>query len=97
MQSAVPENLSEVMQAAIVEAVSQLQARLTGTVVSPRLKMLDLEQVMAATGLGKSTIYKMIDEGLFPKPQRNVGKNIWRESALIAWAERNDPNREGGN
>lgn len=96
MPQTLPDNLAETMKAAIVAAVGQLHARLSGNVFSPRLKMLDIDQVEEATGLGHSTIYRMIAEGKFPRPQRNVGKNLWREQALIAWAEKNDPNGEWG-
>lgn len=95
MATTLPDNLAEALQAAIVDAVAQLHAKLSGGVISPRLKMLTIEQVEEATGLGHSTIYKMIADGKFPKPQQNVGKNLWRERTLIDWAEKNDPNREG--
>jgi predicted DNA-binding transcriptional regulator AlpA len=45
------------------------------------------------TGLGKSTIYQLIQEKKFPKPLNDLGRNFWRESTLIAWADSRDPNR----
>jgi prophage regulatory protein len=50
------------------------------------MKILRLTQVMDCTGLGRSTVYKYIAEGLFPKPiplgERAVG---WLESEVTDW------------
>jgi prophage regulatory protein len=50
------------------------------------MKILRLTQVMDCTGLGRSTVYKYIAEGLFPKPiqlgYRAVG---WLESEVTDW------------
>lgn len=50
------------------------------------MKVLRLAQVMASTGLGRSTIYKYIGEGKFPIPfklsERCVG---WLESEVQQW------------
>jgi prophage regulatory protein len=50
------------------------------------MKVLRLHQVMATTGLSRSTIYKYISEKLFPKPlplgERSVG---WLESEVHDW------------
>lgn len=96
MSTTFPENLAEELKRATTQVVEQLADRLAGRTFSPRIKFLSIEQVEAATGLGKSTIYKMVGQGKFPQPQANLGKNLWRESALIAWADANDPNRTGG-
>jgi excisionase family DNA binding protein len=87
-------NLGDELQAATVTVVEHLLARVGGRPVSPRIRLLDIDQVCEATGLGKSTIYEMIERGTFPKPQQGLGArcNRWREQALIDWAERNDPN-----
>jgi predicted DNA-binding transcriptional regulator AlpA len=102
-----PDNINPVkadggcpVQPALAQAIADAAAivaeriftTLSGRIFSPRLKLLNLEQVIAATGLGKSTLYHLINMGEFPKPQKGLGKNYWRESTLIAWAERNDPN-----
>jgi prophage regulatory protein len=50
------------------------------------MKVLRLHQVMGTTGLAKSTVYKYIAEGTFPKPfslgERCVG---WLESEVHDW------------
>lgn len=50
------------------------------------MKILRLPQVMSQTGLARSTIYKLIDAGDFPKPipimKRTVG---WLESEIEEW------------
>lgn len=56
--------------------------------VSPILRRPD---VQAVTGLSRSTIYKWMNEGSFPKPvklgQRAVG---WREADINEWLETRD-------
>lgn len=50
------------------------------------MKVLRLPQVMEQTGLARSTIYKLMDAGDFPRPiplmQRCVG---WLESEVVDW------------
>lgn len=75
------------------EALRGMADHIAGRVYSPRIKLLDIEQVCEATRLGKTTVYGMMEKGLFPKPQKNLGKNLWRESAIISWLDANDPNR----
>lgn len=86
--------IGEEIRRTMLEVLEQASTTLTGRAFSPRIRLFDIEQVAAATGLGQSTIYRMMAEGRFPKPQRNLGKNLWRESSLIAWANANDPNSE---
>jgi excisionase family DNA binding protein len=90
----VPNPLSEELRYCLSALLQQLSDQLLRRAVSPRIRHLDIEQVCEAFGLGKSTIYQMIEEGRFPRPQRNLGKNRWRESTLIAWCDANDPNRD---
>ena len=93
-EPAVADPLGREVQAAAQAVVERVLAALAGRVYSPRLKLLDVEQVCEATGQAKSTLYKLIEDGRFPKPQLNLRRNMWRESALIAWADANDPNRD---
>lgn len=50
------------------------------------MKLLRLKAVMEATGLGRSSIYKLIAQGSFPKPVqlglRSVG---WVDLEIEAW------------
>ncbi|MXW11031.1 MAG: AlpA family transcriptional regulator [Gammaproteobacteria bacterium] len=51
-----------------------------------QIRFVRLREVMARTGLSRSTIYVMMAEGRFPKPvplgERSVG---WIESELEEW------------
>ncbi|WP_040259321.1 helix-turn-helix transcriptional regulator [Pseudomonas massiliensis] len=50
------------------------------------MKILRLNHVIDTTGLSRSTVYKYISEGTFPKPislgERSVG---WLESEVMDW------------
>jgi prophage regulatory protein len=50
-------------------------------------KFLRMDDVEAATGLGKSTIYRLIKLNEFPKPVKILGKHTsaWLESEVSAW------------
>ena len=51
--------------------------------VSPILRRPDVE---AVTGLSRSTIYKWMDEGSFPKPVKLGPRAVgWREEQIEAW------------
>lgn len=51
-------------------------------------RLLRRTTVEEATGLGRSTIYKLIDSGDFPRPVKLTGKIVaWRESDITAWIE----------
>jgi prophage regulatory protein len=51
-----------------------------------KMKIMRLKDVMACTGLGRSSIYKFIAAGTFPKPialgDRAVG---WLETEIKDW------------
>lgn len=50
------------------------------------LQLLKLSDVTAATRLGKSTIYRRIDEGTFPAPLRlSAGCVRWDAEDLRTW------------
>jgi prophage regulatory protein len=52
---------------------------------TPRL-FARLQTVLAATGLGRSTIYRLISEGSFPAPVRLGRRAVaWRWSDLDQW------------
>jgi predicted DNA-binding transcriptional regulator AlpA len=84
--------IGEEVSQATADVLSRLASMLSGKILSPRLKLLDLHDVAAATGLAERTIDRMVAEDRFPKPQAGIGKRMWRESTLIAWMDRNDPN-----
>lgn len=87
-----PPPIGREIRSITTEILLQLAELLQGHVYSPRIKLLNIRQVCEITGLKRSTIYDMVKRGTFPLPQQNLGKSLWRESVLIAWADANDPN-----
>jgi len=50
------------------------------------MRVLRLNDVSIKTGLAKSTIYKYIDLGIFPKSIRLTEKTVgWIEAEIEAW------------
>jgi prophage regulatory protein len=51
-------------------------------------KLLRLRDVMARTGLAKSTLYRDMDEGNFPRPCRIGARSVaWPESLVQQWID----------
>lgn len=52
------------------------------------MRIIRINDVISTTGLGRSTIYKYIESGEFPKPiplgERAVG---WIEEEVLEWIE----------
>ena len=47
---------------------------------------LRLPSVMRVTGLGRSTIYRLMSEGQFPRPVRLASRAVaWRRSEIDGW------------
>lgn len=43
-------------------------------------------EVETLTGLSCSTIYRMMDDGEFPRPHRLTRKTVgWKESEIVEW------------
>ncbi|MBE8563791.1 AlpA family transcriptional regulator [Vibrio sp. OPT20] len=52
------------------------------------MRFLRLKEVIALTGLGRSTIYKFMDEEVFPKTIPLGGRAVaWLESEIEEWME----------
>lgn len=50
------------------------------------MRFLRLKEVMALTGLGRSSIYKFMDENTFPKSVSLGGRAVaWVESEIEDW------------
>ena len=50
------------------------------------LRLLRLQEVKMRVGLGRSTIYRWISEGNFPKPVKlGVQSVAWRENDIDYW------------
>lgn len=51
-----------------------------------KMNAITIDQLVKKTSLGRSTIYRMISEGKFPKPFQLVpNRNAWIESDIDAW------------
>lgn len=55
-------------------------------IAEPLDRLLTIKQITAEIGISRSTIYRRIREGAFPKPVR-IGPRAtrWRESAIRVW------------
>jgi prophage regulatory protein len=61
-----------------------------------RVKMVRLKQVVRYTGLGRSTIYKMVALGEFPKQAKISLRAVgWVEQEIIDWLKRRVEDRDG--
>ncbi|WP_313512352.1 AlpA family transcriptional regulator [Pseudomonas sp.] len=50
------------------------------------MRIIRLKDVIDSTGIARSTIYKLIGEGGFPKPVPLVGRSVgWLESEIQGW------------
>lgn len=62
------------------------RAALKAAAVDP---LLTRREVEAEVGLGRSTIYRMMDAGKFPRPRRiSPGTVRWPRSEIESWKER---------
>ncbi|HBP1118513.1 TPA: AlpA family transcriptional regulator [Pseudomonas aeruginosa] len=61
------------------------------------MRIIRLKNVIDSTGLARSTIYKLIGEGLFPKPVPLVGRSVgWVESEVHEWIRSKIAQRDRG-
>lgn len=52
------------------------------------MRILRLNDVMEQTGMARSTIYKFIDAGTFPKPVPLGGRSVgWIDLEIVRWIE----------
>lgn len=59
------------------------------------MKVLRLNSVVSATGLARSTIYKLIGSGEFPRPVPLTARSVgWIEGEVIAWVQSKIEERE---
>lgn len=60
------------------------------------MRILRLKDVIEKTGLARSTIYKHIDLGIFPKPVPLGGRAVgWVDSELQEWISERIRERDG--
>lgn len=56
--------------------------------VTPRDRLVRLSEVEDITGLRKSCLYRLIQEGKFPASVRLTARSVaWSESAVHAWVQ----------
>ena len=61
------------------------------------MRLMKLKEVVAATGLSRSSIYALIAEGLFPRPLQ-VGRRAvrWIEQEVQEWLSSRPRSGTGG-
>lgn len=58
-------------------------------------EFLRIASVVVRTGLGRSTIYRLITEHKFPAPVRLAGRAVgWRRTDLDHWSDARPPNSQ---
>lgn len=59
------------------------------------MKVLRLTDVQDKTGLAKSTVYKYVDAGLFPRPIYLGGRAVgWIDSEIHEWLQEKQVERD---
>ena len=49
-------------------------------------RLLRLPEVKSRTGLGRSSIYRLVATGTFPRPRKLAERAVaWRESEIESW------------
>jgi prophage regulatory protein len=49
-------------------------------------RMLTLEQVLEMVPVSRATLYRLIDQGRFPKPHYvTPNKRFWYDDEIVAW------------
>ena len=70
------------LEASMVDSVSQNESCFSSA------RFLWLRDVQYRVGLGRSTIYRWMDEGKFPKPHMIEARTVrWLESDLERWMD----------
>ena len=64
---------------------------------NPPIRILRLPEVLARTGLSRSTVYVRIEQGRFPRPVALGGRAVgWIESEIDAWLRDRIAESRGG-
>ncbi|AOX99696.1 AlpA family transcriptional regulator [Jeongeupia sp. USM3] len=59
------------------------------------MKIIRVKQVIETTGLARSTIYKYIADGIFPKPIQLGARSVgWVEGEIQSWLEKRVQSRD---
>lgn len=61
------------------------------------VKFLDVAAVCDRIGLSRSTLYRLVDSGGFPKPVTPIpGRRLWVEAEVMAWMRKKIEERDRG-
>ena len=64
--------------------------------MAPNIKLIRLKDVIDTTGLARSTIYKYVDKGIFPKAVKLGSRSVaWVESEVQEWILERIAQRDG--
>ena len=67
-----------------------------GEVTLSRSKIIKRGEVESATGLSRSSLYRLAAAGEFPRPIRLGPRAVgWRADEIVAWIERRTAERDG--
>ncbi len=84
-QTGLPERLSDQCE---FPFEAQQQRRGAGPNEQPIRRFIRLREVLHRTGLGRSTVYRWMDEGRFPKSVRLGGRSVaWIEHEIDEWLQ----------
>lgn len=62
------------------------------------MRLIRLNQVIELTALGRTSVYKLMNENSFPKPVTTIGKcKAWIESEILEWIEDRIQQRDDSN
>jgi predicted DNA-binding transcriptional regulator AlpA len=78
--------------ATLDDVIRELQALRDAVGREPSL-LLDMAGVVALSGLSKSSVYRSLAGGGFPKPCDTPSGPRWRRSDVLKWIERLKPAR----
>lgn len=64
--------------------------------MAPNIKLIRIKDVIDTTGLARSTIYKYVDKGIFPKAVKLGSRSVaWVESEVQEWILERIAQRDG--
>lgn len=73
-------------QVCAAESLPTMQRTLADQRQISSVRVIRLNDVMHMTGLGRSSIYKFIDEGIFPRSVPLGGRSVgWIEAEILGW------------
>lgn len=65
------------------------------TMLSDQTRILRLPEVLSITGVSRSSIYKWVDEGAFPRPKQLGARAIgWDSRELTDWMDKRPTQQE---